>query len=226
MAIAVRILLLTPAVLSLLAAAENLPDVLARMDRAAKEFKTFSASAKRVQYTNVLKETEESKGSVRLRKSGSGTGGIMEFGAPDERTLHIAGHTLEIFYPKGPSVEIYDLGKGANKAEQWLLLGFGTAAADIRKSYDVKLAGSEQVAGVATTRLELNPKEPELKKHVAKIELWIPEGQANPIQEKVTYTSKDYLEVTYSDVKLNTPLPDSAFELKLPPNVKKLYPQK
>jgi outer membrane lipoprotein-sorting protein len=70
------------------------------------------------------------------------------------------------------------------------------------------------------------PKTDELKKLITKIELWVPEGQANPIQEKVTEPSKNYELVTYSDIKVNPALPDSAFELKLPPKVKKIYPQR
>ena len=46
--------------------------------------------------------------------------------------------------------------------------------------------------------------------------MWVPEGESVPIQVKVTRTSGDYNEALYSDVQMNPPLPDSAFELKLP----------
>ncbi|MBV8843300.1 MAG: hypothetical protein JO307_10870, partial [Bryobacterales bacterium] len=76
-----------------------------------------------------------------------------------------------------------------------------------------------------TTHLELTPKSADIRKnYVTKIDLWIPDGQANPIQEKVTKPSKDYYLVTYSDPKLNPSLPDSAYILKTPPGVKELHP--
>ena len=62
------------------------------------------------------------------------------------------------------------------------------------------------------------------KNYVVKIELWIPDEQANPIQEKVTKPSKDYYLVTYSEPKVNPSLPDAAFTLKTPPGVKELRP--
>ena len=76
------------------------------------------------------------------------------------------------------------------------------------------------------TRIELTPKSDELKKLVTKIELWIPEGQTNPVQEKITQPSKNYSLVKYSDLKINPTLPDSAFALTLPAKVKKIHPQK
>jgi len=110
--------------------------------------------------------------------------------------------------------------------DQFILLGFGSTAAEIRKGYDVKLGGAEQLDGVATTRIELTPKEGEAKKMVTRIELWIPEGQGNPIQEKVTEPSRNYHLFVYSSLKANPSLPDSAFELNLPPGVKRITPNK
>jgi outer membrane lipoprotein-sorting protein len=42
-----------------------------------------------------------------------------------------------------------------------------------------------------------------------------------PIQVKVTRTSGDYNQATYSDIQMNPALPDSAFELKTPADVKR-----
>jgi len=49
------------------------------------------------------------------------------------------------------------------------------------------------------TRIELTPTTPQTKTLIAKIELWIPEGEANPVREKVTElvkrdTPKEYRE--------------------------------
>ena len=65
-----------------------------------------------------------------------------------------------------------------------------------------------------------------MKKLITKIELWIPEGQSNPMRAKFSEPSKNYELVDYSDIKVNPALPESAFALKLPGNVKKIYPQK
>lgn len=220
---AVFFILILPA---LLARAESLSDVLARMDRAAQDFRSLSANMKRVQYTAVISESNEMDGVIRLKRIKSGTAGIVEFQQPEQRTVYVSGHNIQIFYPKANTVEIYDSSKYTANIDQFLLLGFGTSSAELRKSYDLKMSGTESIGGVATIRIEMTPKSAELNKLITKIELWIPEGQDIPLQEKVTEPSKNYELITYSDVKVNPNLPDSSFDLRLPPKVKKIYPQK
>ncbi len=208
------------------APAETLADVLDRMDRGAREFRSLSAKMKRLQYTAVIDEKSETEGVIRLRRTKSGTTGVLEFQGAGQRTIFISGKTIQIHYPKANSVEIYDASKYASNIDQFLLLGFGTSSADLRQSYDMKVLGTETIAAASATHLELTPKSAEVKKLISKIELWIPEGQSNPVQERVTEPSKNYELVNYSGIQMNPILPDSSFELKLPSGVKKIYPQK
>jgi outer membrane lipoprotein-sorting protein len=209
-----------------LATAEPLPDILARMDRAAAEFSSLSAGMKRVQFTAVLSESSEMDGTVRLRRIKGGTQGIVEFQQPEQRTVFINGKQVQIYYPKANTVEIYDTSKYTSNMDQILLLGFGTSAAELKKSYDIKGGGVQKINGLDTTRIELTPRSDEMKKLITKIELWIPEGQSNPSRAKFSEPSKNYELVDYSDIKMNPPLADSAFAWILPKNVKKVRPQK
>jgi len=209
-----------------LAPAEPLADVLARMDQAAADFHSLSAQMKRVQFTAVLSETSEMEGVLRLRRTKSGTEGVVEFQQPEQRTVFIKGKTVQIYYPKANTVEIYDASKYSTNMDHILLMGFGTSSTELKKSYDFKDGGPQKIGGVATTRLELTPKSAELQKLITKIELWIPEGQSNPIRAKFSEPSKNYELVDYSDIKVNPPLPESAFDFKPPAKVKKIYPQK
>jgi outer membrane lipoprotein-sorting protein len=206
--------------------AETMADALARMDASAQQFKALSAHMKRMQYTAVLDESSNMEGSVRLKRVKGSTIGVIEFTKPDPRTVYVNGKTVQVFYPKANTVEVYDASKYTSNIDQLLLLGFGTTSTELKKSYDFKDGGSEKVDGVNTTRIELTPRGAELKKLITKIDMWIPEGQANPVRQKVMQPSKNYELVDYSDVKVNPTLADSEFELKLPAGVKKLYPQK
>ena len=211
---------------SVLVNAEPLADILSRMDRAAAEFRSLSAKMKRVQFTAVLGESSEMDGEVRLKRTKGGTLGMIEFQQPEKRTVSIDGKSVYVFYPKANTEEIYDARKYTSNMDQILLLGFGTSSAELKKSYDFKDGGVEKINGIQTTRIELTPKSEELKKLITKIELWIPEGQSNPIRAKFSEPSRNYELVDYSDIKVNPALPDSAFKLDLPQNVKKVYPQK
>src|SRR5438445_490897 len=121
-----------------LAPAEPLPDILARMDRAAAEFHSLSAQMKRVQFTAVLNESSEMDGVLRLKRAKSGTVGVIEFQQPEQRTVFINGKQVQIYYPKANTVEIYDASKYSSNMDQILLLGFGTSSAELKKSYDFK----------------------------------------------------------------------------------------
>ena len=209
---------------------EPLDAVLARMDRAAKAFKSMTAKVKQTDYTAVIDESRAQSGEIRMKRAKGGVVILVDFEQPEHNDFHLAGHTAEIYYPNANTVQIYDIGKEVSgSVDQFLLPGFGTPVAELQKAYTITGGDSATVDSVQTTRIELTPKGSEVKKYVSKIELWIPEGQSNPIQEKVTKSSgKDYTLFAYSDLKINPnpPLPDSAFELTLPPGAKKIYPQK
>jgi outer membrane lipoprotein-sorting protein len=209
---------------ALLLQADSISEVLARMDRAAKEFKAVTADVKRTNYTAVLDESKESSGTMALRRTKNGNELLAKFSEPDPYDVQLSGHTAKKYSPRANTVEIYDTNKLAT-AQKMMLVGFGIPAADLRKDYDMKSVGSENIGSVSTTHIELTPKSAEVhKNYAAKIDLWIPDGQPNPIREKVTEPSKDYLLWNYSNLKVNPPLPDSAFRINLPPGVKELHP--
>lgn len=201
--------------------AEALEDVLARMDQSAKSFRTFSAKIKRTEYTDVLHSSDVTEGAERVMKLRGQPVTILEFFGQNPQTIRLSGRTAEVYYPNAKRVEVWDAGKYAKAANQMLLLGFGTSGTELRKDYEMKLGGSETIGTTPTTRIELVPKDRDLKKQVDKIEMWIPEGGSTPIQVKVSRTSKDYELALYSDVKVNPPLPESDFELKLPADVQR-----
>ena len=107
------------------------------------------------------------------------------------------------------------------QVDQLLLIGIGVPSADLRRDFEITAGGTETIAGKPTTRIQLIPKDSDLKKQAEKIEMWVPQGESVPIQVKVTRTSGDYNEAIYSDVQMNPALPDSAFELNLPADVKR-----
>src|SRR5436305_7882666 len=132
--------------------AEPLADILARMDQAAGEFRSLSAQMKRVQFTAVLSESSEMDGELRLRRAKNGTEGVIEFQQPEQRTVVIKGKSVQIYYPKANTVEIYDASKYSSNMDQILLLGFGTSSAELKKSYNFKDGGVQKIGNVSTTR--------------------------------------------------------------------------
>ena len=204
--------------------AEALNDILARMDQSARNLRTFSAKMKRTEYTKVLNDKEETDGLRLVKRNNGQTVGIVQFFGQNPQTLRFAGKTVENYYPDAKLVEVYDagkFGKMGKQVDQLLLIGIGVPSADLRRDFDIMAGGTETIGGKPTTRIQLIPKDSDLKKQAEKIEMWVPEGESVPVQVKVTRTSGDYNQALYSEVKVNPALPDSAFELNLPADVKR-----
>ena len=202
--------------------AETLAEILARMDEPARSYGKFSANIKRTEYTKVLNDKEDIEGIERVKRTNGQTVTLVEFHGPNAQTIRLSAKTADVYYPNAKMVEIWDAGKYARAANQFLLLGFGTSSAELKKDYDVSLGGADTLGSTRTTRLDLTPKDAETRKKFAKIELWIPEGDTVPIQVKVTEASQNYNLAVYSNRKVNEPLADSELELKVPPDVKKV----
>lgn len=207
--------------------AETLNDVLQRMDQASRTFKSMLANVHRTDYSDLFQETNAEDGTFRMMKRAkSGVVLLAEFTGRDPRKLRIADNKLEIYHPKANSEDVYNTRKFTKSADELLLVGFGTSRADLEKKYNISLGGSETIAGVKATRIDLKPKSAEEKNFFNTIQLWIPEDKGNPIQEKVLSgkESKDYNLLQYSNIKINPTLPDSDFELNLPAGVKVIKP--
>ncbi|HLW76656.1 MAG TPA: hypothetical protein VKS01_06710 [Bryobacteraceae bacterium] len=213
--------------LAALARADSLETILARMDASAKTFKSATATLTQTAYTAVVKETfPPDTGALTIKRNGANVSALIVFGEPDAHTVVVKGHTAELYHPKANEEEIYDLGKNAGLVDQFLLLAFGTSGAELQRHYNITAGGAEKIGDVATTRLDLTPMTGEVKKVITKIQLWIPDGKSNAIQEKVTEPSGNYDLAVYSNIKTNPNVPDSVFDLKLPKDVKKIYPQR
>ncbi len=215
-----------------LARADSLADVLNRMDQAAAKFRSLTAHVHHIDYTDVLSDTTEEDGIFKMMKRGKTVVFLGDFKGRDARQVWMSGNTVRIYYPKANEVDNFDTRKYTKSADLLLLVGFGTPKAELEKTYDISLGGNETIGTAKTTRIDLKPKSPEAKKLFNVIQLWIPNGGANPIQEKVLSgkENKDYKLFQFSDEKILTvadpPLPASDFDLKLPPGVKNISPGK
>jgi outer membrane lipoprotein-sorting protein len=206
--------------------AQTADEVLSRMNRGGSSFQGMNAKLRWTDHTKVINEDSTQSGTVRMKKGKKEVAGLIDYTQPDPKTILLRDNKVQIFYPKIKTVQIYDLGKRGDQLYQFLLLGFGTTADDLRKNYEVTVGGQENLAGRKTIRLVLVPRSKEAKDYLTRIELWIPEDSPYPMQEKLHHKSGDYTLIAYSDLQINPPLADKDLELQLPQGVKKEYPQK
>jgi outer membrane lipoprotein-sorting protein len=208
-------------------AAETLSAVQARIDKSAAAFTSLTAHVKKVSFTAVIKDTATETGTFMIKRDKPGDMRVrMEIEKPDERSVALSRKKYEVFLPKINTVQEYDLSQYGRLVDQFLLLGFGTPVKEINKSYDMVVTGTDTIEGRQATRVELRPKTANVKEHLRLVEMWFPLDDGNPIQQKFWQPSGDFIQSTYTDVKVNPLLKDADVQLTLPKNVKREKPQK
>lgn len=197
------------------------------MDRAAASFHGMTASVRHVTHTAVINDDSTETGTVKMRKLEPGeVEGLIDFTSPDRKIYLFKGRKAQIYTPASKTVQVYDLGKHGEQLDQFLMIGFGTARAELERGYDISVLSQAKAEGQATTRLQLIPRSKEALKYVTRMELWISDAAGYPVQEKLHQPSGDSLLVVYDDVKINPPLSAADMKLDLPKDVNFLYPQK
>ncbi len=204
---------------------ESLESILTRMDKSAPNFHGATANLVLVNYTAILSDTTTERGTLQMQRlKPNDVRAIIDFSALPEnaRVVSFQGKNLKIYYPNTKEVQDYAVGKNADVLNQFLLLGFGSSGKDLQASYVIAVQGTETLAGRSTTKLQLIPKDPELKSKLSEVQLWIPADATYPVQQKFSESkaSGNYRQVTYSDVQIN-PEMKTPLEFKIPANTAK-----
>src|ERR1035438_7354491 len=210
-AAALAICSLVPAVINGQTAGKaTLEGVLGMMDKSATDFKSLTADIEHVKYTAVVKDTSTETGQIYVRKDEKLR---IDFQEPDQRTILRNGDNLYIYTPKISSVMEYNIGKNRAMADQYLALGFGKKGENLRKTYQITLVGEEELDGRKTAVLDLVPNAEEVRKQIAKIEMWVDEASWLPVQQKFFEgSSDDYFLSRYKNMMKNLKVGDSRFK--------------
>lgn len=190
-----------------------------QLDREAKDFRSLSASMERTKVTVVVNDRSTEHGDILVR----GDKMLLQFTAPDKRTILRTGDNLYIYNPGLRRVEEYNLGKNRALVEQFLQLGFGSRGSELEKNYQVKLLPEQRIEDQSVVVLELTPKSAQVRHEISKIEIWVSEATWLPVQQKFYEAgSGDYSVVRYFNVVRNPNIPDSRFRPNWPKGTQKV----
>lgn len=215
-------LALCVAVFAAAAYGQSVDAVLARMDQAAPRFRAMEADVQMTTYTAIIGDKTVENGTLKMQRVKSGeVRAIIDFShQTDAREIAFLGKIIRIYYPNLNAYQDYDVGKNTEILNQFLLLGFGSSGKALAQSYTITMAGTEKLAGQETTKLVLIPNDPKVKERLSKIEMWVPNNAAYPVQQQFYEPSGNYRLVTYLNIKIN-PSMRGTLELKLPSGAKK-----
>lgn len=190
--------------------------VMRQLDEAAKNFRSTSADFEFDSVeTDPIFTKEVQKGTVYYERKGS--------------TFKMAGHIREVDGKPVPKIYVYSGGvfklyeklidqvttlSKVSKYQSYMLLGFGASGTEIEQKWTVTYLGAETLGGVKTAKLELVPKDPTVKKNIAKVTLWIDPERDVSVKQLFDEGNGQYRVCVYFNIKVNQTLPADAFTFK------------
>ena len=195
----------------------TLDQVFSKMDEVSKDFRSTAADIERTHVTVLVNDKDISSGKFFYVRKGKQPRVKLELEKPMRQLLLIDKGKLQMYTPNLKQVQEAAIGQHQDKIEMFMSLGFGQSSQDLKKNFDVTLAGEEVVDGKKTSVLDLKPKDTGMFKSVR---MWMDQQKWVAVQIKTTEKSGDYLTLKFMNIKTNANIPDSVFDLKMPKDVK------
>lgn len=200
-----------------LALAQNsdLQKVLSQLDGASLRFKSAQADFTADSYTAVVDSHSIQKGAIAFRRNGQRIEMMMhvktEDGQPSEKQVLYKNGELDYYQP---AVKQETILKGGSNYDRYFSLGFGGSGQALKRDWNIKYEGTEQVNGTETAKLDLTPKTP--SDQFTHITIWVDARRGVSLKQEVFQSSGDTRTAIYSNIKLNE-VPASVFELHVAP---------
>jgi outer membrane lipoprotein-sorting protein len=200
----------------------ELSKIFRQMEIAGKGFLSFSAKLTQKRYTAILKEFgPPESGELFFSRAKDGSSMIREeITKPGKTILTVKDGIATVYRPGIKEAQIINLGKHRDKAE-YVAIGVGQPPSELKKTFNVTFQGTESISGALCSILSLKPRDPKVAASYSTITLWVKQSSGIPAQYKLQEPNNDYQLVTFTDEKLNSKIPDSKFEQKLPADVDK-----
>ena len=198
-------------------AADKEPErVLHKLDAAARNFHTTAADFQFDSYeTDPIPDKDTQRGRIYYQRNGSAIQMAVHVaehnGKPDGKVYTYVNGVFRLFEPKMNQITVLTK---FNKFESYVLLGFGASGEDLEKKWEVKAVGAETLDGIHCDKLELTARDPEVRKHLGKVTLWVDADRAISVKQVFEESASAYRVSVYFNVKMNQPLPGDAFVLK------------
>lgn len=186
------------------------------MDAAAAKFHTTQADFEWIQWEKVLDEVADTqRGKIYFRRVGAQIEMAAEISDPKPpRYVLFQGDTISLYETGINRVTVHNAAKHREEYETFLVLGFGGSGQDLLKSFDVSYKGPAKLGDVNTEMIDLVPKSEKIRNSFPHITLWIDPARGISIQQQLFESSGNNRLAKYSNIVVNSRIPDSAFKLK------------
>jgi outer membrane lipoprotein-sorting protein len=196
--------------------AQDLQSVLSRMDAASAKFRTTSADVEFTStQTHPIPDTDVQKGAVYYKRDGASFQMGVHIDTDDGQAapkVIVCCINGEIKLYEKLQNQVTTLSK-LSQYESWFMLGFGAGSKELAAKWDIAYGGPETVDGVKTEKLELTPKDPNVKAKLPKVILWMDADRAISLKQYFDEGGGQSRTCNYTNIKVNQSLPRDAFTL-------------
>jgi outer membrane lipoprotein-sorting protein len=198
-------------------AAQDLDSVLRKLDAAAARFKSTSADFQfdSVQ-TDPIEEKDTQKGTIYYERNGTSfqmAAHIKDFNGKPAPKVYSYSKGLFKLWEGGNLNQVTTFAK-ASKFESYLMLGFGASGKEMADKWNITYVGSETLDGVKAEKLELVAKDPEVRKNLPKVTMWMDTDRAISLKQLFDEGPGQYRVSVFFNIKVNQNLPGDAFAFK------------
>jgi outer membrane lipoprotein-sorting protein len=206
----------------------DLKQVLQQLNTSAANFHSTSANVQ-VDYvqSDPVYEKDIDKGTVEYKRTGKSFQMAVHFreeatdvqdGKPAKfkpvpKELLVAGGKAILYEKLTNQVHTRD----ASKFESYAILGFGASGTQLADKWDITYLGAEPLVdgktSIVTDKLELVAKDPEVRKLLPKVTIWIDPNRAVSLKQVFDEGQGQSRTCFYSNIKLNPTLPESDFTI-------------
>ena len=161
--------------------AADAQSVLRQLDAAAANFHSTSADFEfDTIETDPVYDKDVQKGTVYYDRKGTSFKMAVHISEAQRQALpKVYTYTDGIFKLLRAWPEPGHHGEqGQASTRSYLMLGFGASGKELAEKWDIKYLGPETIGGVNTEKLELVAKDPEVRKNLTKVTIWIDPDRA------------------------------------------------
>ncbi|MGK2857728.1 MAG: LolA family protein [Thermoanaerobaculia bacterium] len=190
----------------------TLEEVLKEVQKRQSSVKTLQADFTQQKTLSLLAESQFARGTFAYEKPDKVRWNYSE---PSPVAMLIADGRMTTFYPKLRRAETLEVGRFQDRIFKYM--GAGNAIAELATWFNFRFADRK---GDAAWKLSLAPKTSQVAKRVKSITIWI--DRESYMTSKFEYVEADGDTTLYefTSIRVNEPVPATAFKLELPPTVR------